>query len=281
MALFFVLSGFLITSFLQYDQDIKKFLVRRIARILPLAWLYLLIIFLIVPASLSTLASHFLFYGNISLNIVPSASHFWSLCLEVQFYFWIAALVHFFKSKSFYLIPFACVLVTLNSIFDGTIVNIQTQYRADEILSGCLLSLVFHGKYGDEIRNLVGKISPVFLILVFVLSCMPQTEWFNYFRPYLAALLVGSTIINHDRKINFLLKIKSFEYIATVSFALYVIHGGLRHTWLGTGETIEKYLKRPLLFLITFGLAHYSTFKFEIPITNWAKKYKSKVQKAI
>ena len=52
-------------------------------------------------------------------------------------------------------------------------------------------------------------------------------------------------------------------YIATISYALYIIHGGLEHTWLGDGEKIIKYVKRPLLFAATFLLAHLSTFYFE------------------
>jgi hypothetical protein len=36
-------------------------------------------------------------------------------------------------------------------------------------------------------------------------------------------------------------------YLAKLSYALYVIHGGLTSTWLGSGDTLVKYLKRPLL----------------------------------
>ena len=39
MAMFFILSGFLITSLLLRDDHIGRFLVRRFARIVPLAWL--------------------------------------------------------------------------------------------------------------------------------------------------------------------------------------------------------------------------------------------------
>ncbi len=58
-------------------------------------------------------------------------------------------------------------------------------------------------------------------------------------------------------------KSRILGYIATISFALYVIHGSLRHTWLGTGDTLEKYAKRPILLGLTFALAHISTFSME------------------
>ena len=61
-------------------------------------------------------------------------------------------------------------------------------------------------------------------------------------------------------------------YIAAVSYALYVVHGLLSSTWLGSGEDLERYLKRPLLFAATFVLAHFSTFYFENYFIDWAKR---------
>jgi peptidoglycan/LPS O-acetylase OafA/YrhL len=61
-------------------------------------------------------------------------------------------------------------------------------------------------------------------------------------------------------------------YIAEISYALYIIHGVLSHTWLGAGDKLEKYLKRPLLFGLKFALAHVSTPYFEQPITRSVKQ---------
>ncbi|WP_372770754.1 acyltransferase family protein [Pseudoalteromonas sp.] len=279
MALFFVLSGFLITCFLLNDHNLKKFIIRRCARIIPLAWLYLLIVFLIIPAAIATIAGHFFFYANLIPNLTDVASHFWSLCVEMQFYLWIALSVYFFKNRAFYLIPIACLAVTFNSVYNGVLVNIQTQYRVDEILAGCILALIYNKEYGTSVVNIIKKINPLIVLPLVIFSSMPQSDWFNFFRPYLAALLVGTTIINSEWKLNALLKNRVFDYLATISFALYVIHGGLRHTWLGQGETIEKYIKRPILFALTFWLAHISTYKFELPINNWARKFGSNKQR--
>jgi hypothetical protein len=41
MALFFTLSGFLITGFLLRNDNVDEFLISRLARIVPLAWLFL------------------------------------------------------------------------------------------------------------------------------------------------------------------------------------------------------------------------------------------------
>jgi peptidoglycan/LPS O-acetylase OafA/YrhL len=52
-------------------------------------------------------------------------------------------------------------------------------------------------------------------------------------------------------------------YVATISYALYVVHPLLADTWLGSGEGIVKYAKRPLLFAAVFLSAHISTFHYE------------------
>src|ERR1700692_4978158 len=47
MSLFFALSGFLITTGLIKNPDIHEFMVRRLARILPLAYAFTIVVFLI------------------------------------------------------------------------------------------------------------------------------------------------------------------------------------------------------------------------------------------
>jgi peptidoglycan/LPS O-acetylase OafA/YrhL len=53
MALFFTLSGFLITNFLLQRPSVTDFLIRRIARIVPLAWLCMAIALLWLRGSLT------------------------------------------------------------------------------------------------------------------------------------------------------------------------------------------------------------------------------------
>jgi peptidoglycan/LPS O-acetylase OafA/YrhL len=63
------------------------------------------------------------------------------------------------------------------------------------------------------------------------------------------------------------------KYCASISYALYVIHPLLaHHTWLGSGDLLEKYAKRPLLLLVLFGMAHLSTRFFEPIAMNQARK---------
>jgi peptidoglycan/LPS O-acetylase OafA/YrhL len=54
------------------------------------------------------------------------------------------------------------------------------------------------------------------------------------------------------------------RYIATTSYALYVLHPLAAFGWWNDGSILERYLfKRPLGFVITFIAAHLSTFYWE------------------
>jgi peptidoglycan/LPS O-acetylase OafA/YrhL len=264
MAIFFILSGFLITNVLLKDQNIPKFLIRRFMRIVPLAWLVLTITFLLTEASPHEIISTLFFYSNWEpMGLIDVTSHFWSLCVEVQFYIAIALLVYFLKKKAFYLLPILCIAVTFYRYLNEVPIAINTYYRVDEILAGCILALTYN--YGStKVKNSIGKLPTILLFLILVASAHPGVDALNYFRPYLALLLIGSTIFNNrDSWVVNILKSKILFYIASTSYAVYIIHGGLRYTWLAEGDVIEKYLKRPLFLLVTFFLAHVSTKYYE------------------
>ena len=113
-----------------------------------------------------------------------------------------------------------------------------------------------------------------------MISAHPEDGLMNYARPYIALLMVGSTLFaNSNTWYEQGLKSRFLFYIASISYALYVIHGGLMHSWLGEGDKLEKYLKRPLLLVFTFGLAHVSSFYYEKYWMNLGKKLTKKTDK--
>lgn len=273
MALFFALSGFLITRLLLQNQNVFHFLIKRFLRIAPLAWLALVLALLTTTDSVSVYLSHLFFYANLPpIQLTTITSHFWSLCVEVQFYVFIALLVFIFGRRGLYSIPILCILVTINRIWIGSYIDIVTIRRVDEILAGATLALVYDNHFGFKPKNLISRFNPYFLLCLFVISSSPFGAWTNYLRPYLAAVLVGSTLFSEDSPLTKLLASRVLKYVATISFALYVIHGMLRETWLGSGDSLQRYLKRPLLFAATFGLAHLSTFYFEARFIRLGKR---------
>lgn len=277
MSIFFTLSGFLIANFLIHRPNIHDFIIRRFFRIIPLAWLYLAIALPFLGAGMDSYLPHLFFYGNwpiegaTSLSFVAGTSHFWSLCVEMQFYVGIAFLVWLLKDRAFLLIPLLCVFVTLYRINDGVLIAINTYYRLDEILVGVIVALVYNQKFGELLPRLFKWVNPFYVIVIWIVSCHPDSGFMNYLRPYLAATVVASTLYNPSPSIAKFLNLKVLVYLASVSYALYVIHPLLNHTWLGYGETIEKYAKRPLYFVILFLLAHISTFYYEKHWISFAK----------
>lgn len=276
MALFFILSGFLITNMLLHDKNIGNFLIRRFVRIIPLAWLGMLITLILNSSNKEIFLPHFLFYANWEpIALTEESSHYWSLCVEMQFYIVVALLVSIFKSRTFIVLPILCVAVTANRYFNGIEIAINTYYRVDEILAGCMLALLYN--YGDSVKRFVVFFKPIYMLPLLLLSAHPDGGVVNYLRPYITMLLIGSTLFKTELVWwNKWLTKPLLAYIASVSYALYVIHGGLRHTWLGEGENIVKYAKRPLLFAATFLLAHLSTSYYEKYWINLGKKLTSK-----
>jgi peptidoglycan/LPS O-acetylase OafA/YrhL len=265
MSLFFTLSGFLIMSFLLKNPPVMDFIVRRFFRIIPLAWLYLVIALTMAGATPDSWMAHYFFYANLPpKQLVLLTDHIWSLCLEMQFYVGIALMFAIFGVRSLLLVPLIGIAFTLLRVSDGVYASSISYYRIDEILAGCTLALIYHKRLDPRLLEWMKKVPQWLLLVLLLVSCHEQGGAFNYLRPYFAALLVGATVVNPDHRLARLLDNRVLVYLATVSYALYVIHPLLAYgTWLGTGDTIVKYLKRPLLFIALFILAHLSTFYYE------------------
>jgi peptidoglycan/LPS O-acetylase OafA/YrhL len=156
VTIFFVLSGFLITSkLLEGPINLKRFYLRRFFRLLPAAWAYLFVLLLLNRltgvsfTSLPEVSACLFFYRNMVHVAGPGlAGHFWSLSLEEQFYLvwplllllagirrcrWIAAIA-------------ACACAAYRWHFwphyDCLGPNFMTQVRADAVLVGCLMALM-------------------------------------------------------------------------------------------------------------------------------------------
>jgi peptidoglycan/LPS O-acetylase OafA/YrhL len=279
MSLFFTLSGFLICHTLWKNPDVVSFFIRRIARIMPLAVLASTTFLLIQGKPLDFFLPHWLLYTNYDHeHITKITSHFWSLCVEMHFYLFIGSLVAMTGRRGMVLIPMLALGITGLRVASGATINIMTHLRVDEILTGVTLALVWLGELGAIgrlLRTAMLRIPTAAWILLFAASCHPLSGPLQYLRPYLGTAVVGSTLLR-TTNLTPILSIRPLKYIAEVSYALYVIHPATMYGWLGSGEGIEKYLKRPLSFGLTFVLAHLSTFGFEHRFTDWARRLTTK-----
>jgi len=198
--LFFVLSGFLITSLLIGELaqtgrvDLRAFYVRRARRLLPALMTFLVVVALILVASPRVLVgdvASVLFYAT---NIVraagdshslPLIGHLWSLAEEEQFYvLWPAALLLMLRRWPARLAPaLVAILVALIGYRLGLLLSGAAHQRlyfapdshADPLIVGCLLATIW------RTRRLVvpGWIAALAAIVLGTLAAvsMPYTGW--------------------------------------------------------------------------------------------------------
>ena len=276
MAIFFTLSGFLITRFMLDRPEVRPFLIRRLLRILPLAWGAVAVLYVASfgqPNAERLLLANLLFVSNLPPSaLLHGGEHLWSLCVEMQFYLGIAVLVGLGNRRALLLLPLLAMGVTLARILASETISIITWHRVDEILAGATLALIFSGQFGPTPQRLLARIPLSLAVLAAAICCYFVTDPPAYLRPYAVAVMVGVTLYWCPAWLYRLLTCKPAVYVAEVSFALYVFHGMLSATWLGSGGIVEKYAKRPLLIAATFGLAHLSTFYYEQRFIRLAKR---------
>jgi peptidoglycan/LPS O-acetylase OafA/YrhL len=264
MSLFFILSGFLIVSMLLRNDNVPSFLARRLCRIVPLAWAFLIVVLSFNGASWAAWKANLLFYANLPpfyLDYVNA--HFWSLCVEMQFYAAIALAVAFAGRRGLALVPVACVAVTAGRIAYGETISIVTWFRIDEILAGGCLALALASPRVVKAATKLPAFTPFLLMPLLLASSHQELGALNYLRPYIAGLLIGSTMLRSRDALQQVLSGRILRYLAQISFALYVIHPLTDAGWMGSGDVVVRYTKRIGSFALSFLFAHLSTFYYE------------------
>jgi peptidoglycan/LPS O-acetylase OafA/YrhL len=183
---FFVISGFLITTLLIKESiktgtvSLKRFYIRRFLRIIPVAYLYLLVLiigikFFGLPAGYFSVLGSALFLRNLSIGVFPwnaFVNHYWSLSVEEQFYLMFPSVIKKRLSKSIYIVlGFLIVIIGIKIAEPNVSALHNSKFRIifeffsklDGITIGCLCSLLLFKKI-IQIRR-----KPKFLLLKKVL----------------------------------------------------------------------------------------------------------------
>jgi peptidoglycan/LPS O-acetylase OafA/YrhL len=275
MSLFFALSGFLITSTLLARPRVTDFLVLRLARILPLYFLYLTLVFAFWDHGLERLLMSVLFTINYQGQYLDTyTGHLWSLCVEIHFYLAIAFSVAVGGRKAIWIVWPACLAITMLRIGAGEVISIRTHHRVDEILAGACVATLY-GMFGMKWLNdrrlmLIG----ILAFALWVIGSHPSGGLAQYLRPYGSAGCLAATIWASPSMLRRLLTSRPFRYVAEISYALYIVHPASIAGWMNEGSITTRYLlKRPVSFALTFLLAHLSTFYWESLFRKWARDF--------
>jgi peptidoglycan/LPS O-acetylase OafA/YrhL len=259
--IFFVLSGYLITSIIKNDIlnksfSFSRFYQRRIARIFPVYFLVTIVtlvaakyIYTIqdfastgavtVAATLSLANIKYMFQGGY-FEISPDAQplmHYWSLSVEEQFYLIFPLLLFYIykitKTKNitifkvFIILCFSslalCIYLTKTN---PTWAFYLLPTRAWELLSGCSLAIYMSTQYhnkrtGNNFQQIIG-LGLILSSLIFIHEGLD-------FPGYIAILPVVGTILIIAGKGDggFIEKLLSFPpvaYIGMISYSLYLWH---------------------------------------------------------
>lgn len=257
--LFFVLSGFLITEILIKVKSTKnwlaKFYLKRILRIFPLYYVFLIIFYFLVnsntfnysPAYFINHQAWFWSYMQNWLFIIKypdqytALNHFWSLAIEEQFYtIWpiIVLIVPSFKRLLkltflfFSILIFLRITVWLVHPLNISYQNFSTFTRADGLFIGCALALLkktnptFISTHALKILSSVLAVNILMLALKLLFKLnFPYLSLIGY--PSIAILCGLLVSANAKKMMNYASttrKGKVFHFFAQISYSLYIFH---------------------------------------------------------
>ena len=235
---FFVLSGFLITYLLLTEFrntgtiSLIKFYYRRILRIWPLYYFYLLLAIIYVgEVDLSVLKYYVMMIPNIAYlyhNMIPYTNHYWSLGVEEQFYLFWPIFVLLSKDKflifSLMMIVFiyAVKMIFYNSL---TISSFMHTSKFDLLILGSVLAYFWSKnifKFFESIRisYLILIVSIIFYMLV-SFNLFYFSKILNHFIFGLATCFLILSLINIKSNYS---KNNFFILNGKISFGIYVYH---------------------------------------------------------
>jgi peptidoglycan/LPS O-acetylase OafA/YrhL len=214
VAIFFVLSGFLITTLLagEYERrgtvDLRQFYIRRFLRLMPCAWCYLGVMLFLSRAKVFTAKEIFgclFFFRNYVSSPYLFTGHFWSLSIEEQFYLlWPSLLLFLGMRRAKW---FAIVAVIVLTVW---------HLHADAIFVGCVLALV--------LPYLKNYLRPWMALPLFagVAACVPAYhDGIPLHESILIALLLATTSTAPSRVFR-VLDWKPLTFLGTISYGVYI-----------------------------------------------------------
>jgi peptidoglycan/LPS O-acetylase OafA/YrhL len=261
VTIFFVLSGFLITSNLSRGPiNLRQFFLKRALRLLPVAWTYLLVLVLLdyfAHTHLSFgLKACLLFYRNFVGQVgVGMTGHFWSLSLEEQFYLaWPPLLLLAGLRLSRWLAvagALSCAIYRWQhwTYYNHNILSGHTQVRADALLIGCLLALLLSGRV--NLPTVQWQRAGTVLAFAVLLFCMARFHGLAPLSENVAiAGLLAATLLRPVR----ILSARWLTYLGTISYSLYVWQELLMGFYPGWGHVLILCTMLPLLTLSSYYL---------------------------
>jgi peptidoglycan/LPS O-acetylase OafA/YrhL len=252
--IFFVISGYLITSLLLNEQQtrgsisLRGFYLRRAMRILPPLYTYVAVLLLLGWAGrlainrLDILGALF-FFHNYAYAGMWSLQHFWSLSIEEQFYLiWPLLLLYCLRRPSLQGRVLAS-RIALVVILVSPIVRVLSfrshnpflhqadgfHMRADSLMFGCVLALLQGTPRFERIYAAATKIWWVSPLVIFLSDCL-GARFRNYWQFPFGLTLCGAAVAffllwcvrNPHSAVGRVLNARPVIHIGVLSYSIYL-----------------------------------------------------------
>jgi peptidoglycan/LPS O-acetylase OafA/YrhL len=300
---FFVLSGFLITSLLIRDRTnaayYKDFYWKRALRILPLYLVCLLGVLFFIPGAAGYVVLSALFIANFA-NVFHVMAHgpFWSLAIEEQFYLIWPTVVRrrSVDTLSHWAIAIALVSVVLRFVAasHGHYNYFLTFFRCDGLAAGALIACQFerHQRAGTPLSErdpyFIGAIAAA--ILLFFTGLIPYVAE----RPALSSsfnltgitlLCAGCTglVVAHTGCAALApLRSRLLTFFGLISYALYMVQLYVLLAYekiagtLPIGDTRAYFIRIAVVLAATIAVCLFSRYVIELPALSLRKRVLSR-----
>ena len=249
VTLFFVISGFLITYLLLQevykhgDVDIKKFYLRRILRIWPIYYLFMLVcvgVFYMHGKQSEILSKEIWFYIFFAANVpfifqqgILILVHYWSIGVEEQFYLFWPWVVQISKNKLLKIaVVILLVILLLKIVFWWLLGNDSIAYRFINVTRfHCMMigaiGAIFYFEKNIRFASIFSSIIVqfiswmLFLLMGFSIIHIPPVIAHEVIAVASLSMIMGQVIVK-QRIIN--LENKPLDFIGKISYGIYVIH---------------------------------------------------------
>lgn len=252
VTIFFSLSGFLITYLLlaekkQQEISIPNFYVRRILRIWPLYYLYLIaaiivIVYFGMRFSGGVLLCYIFFGANfpfileniphVAETTLPFLRHYWSLGVEEQYYLFWPWVVKKIKTRlDVFVIGFITVFIVLKCFFHfffmhSIVAASFNVIRFDCMLIGSLGAIYYFNQQPLFMKFFTSKITQVGAWLIVVLLLLNVFHIASIIDHELVSVVTVMLVIGQitikNRLVN--LDLKICDFLGKISYGMYVIH---------------------------------------------------------
>lgn len=298
--LFFVLSGFLITTILlntkESPQYFRSFYGRRAVRIFPLYFAALIAFYhihlpLMHRAGVWQEVTHSdeIWYWTYLANwrqiaefSVVQLDHFWSLCIEEQFYFIWPAMVYFCSAR---MLPRMCTAIAATAFGLGIVLDLSgapyalvyrgTETRIGTLVCGALLAWIAQhpewiGKFSAYLKMVFAVAFGTFMVVDFVhwRWALPLTNSPRYLPASIGLSALVLDCVAHAGSSDVLCKVARNPILRSFgkySYALYVVHIFMKHM-------VSAYVasRLPKSAVVAFGMSLLSMVSaYALAVISW------------